>query len=78
MKGFPLDTPRSITSEFGRQDYEVDVAGRGRAAHLISDYIDVQGLLFPARRRVFMRNADGTLQFDKMPGFIDLSDFELS
>jgi hypothetical protein len=61
-----------------RQDYEVDVAGRGRAAHLISDYIDVQGLLFPTRRRVFMRNADGTLQFDKMPVSIDLSDFELS
>ena len=61
-----------------RQDYEVDVAGRGRAAHLISDYVDVQGLLFPTRRRVFMRNADGTLQFDKMPVSIDLSDFELS
>lgn len=61
-----------------RQDYEVDIAGRGRAAHLISDYVDVQGLLFPTRRRVFMRNADGTLQFDKMPVSIDLSDFELS
>jgi hypothetical protein len=61
-----------------RQDYEVDVAGQGRAAHLISDYTDVQGLLFPTRRRVFMRNADGTLQFDKMPVSIDLSDFELS
>ena len=48
-----------------RQDYEVDVAGRGRAAHLISDYVDVQGLRFPTRRRVFMRNEDGTLQFDK-------------
>lgn len=61
-----------------RQDYQVDVAGRGRAAHLISDYVDVQGLLFPTRRRVFMRSADGTLQLDKMPVSIDLSDFELS
>ena len=49
-----------------------------RAAHLISDYVDVQGLLFPTRRRVFMRNEDGTLQLDKMPVSIDLSDFELS
>ena len=61
-----------------RHDYDVDVAGHGRAAHLISEYIDVQGLLFPTRRRVFMRNADGTLQFDKMPVSIDLSNFELS
>ena len=61
-----------------RQDYEVDVAGHARAAHLISDYVDVQGLLFPTRRRVFMRNADGTLQLDRMPVSIDLSDFELS
>jgi hypothetical protein len=61
-----------------RQDYEVDVAGQARAAHLISDYVDVQGLLFPTRRRVVMRNADGTLQLDRMPVSIDLSDFELS
>jgi hypothetical protein len=61
-----------------RQDYQVDVAGRARAAHLISDYVDVQGLLLPTRRRVFMRSADGTLQLDRMPVSIDLSDFELS
>ena len=61
-----------------RQDYHVDVAGRARAAHLISDYVGVQGLLLPTRRRVFMRNADGTLQRDRMPVSIDLSDFELS
>jgi hypothetical protein len=61
-----------------RQDYTVDVAGRKRAAHLISDYVDVQGLLFPARRRVFVQNADGTLQDDKVLVSIDLSEFELS
>jgi hypothetical protein len=61
-----------------RQDYEVEIAGRGRAAHLISDYVDVEGLLFPTRRRVYLRGADGTLQLDRMPVSIDLSDFELS
>jgi hypothetical protein len=61
-----------------RQDYEVDVAGRGRAAHLISGYIDVQGLLFPTRRRVFLRDADGTILFDQMAVSIDLSEFALS
>jgi hypothetical protein len=61
-----------------RHDYEVDIAGRGRAAHMVSDYVEVQGLLFPTRRRVFMRNDDGTLQLDQMPVSIDLSDFQLS
>jgi hypothetical protein len=61
-----------------RQDYEVDVAGRVRAGHLISGYVDVQGLLFPTTRRVFMRNSDGTLQMDRMPVSIDLAHIELS
>jgi len=60
-----------------RHDYEVDVAGGTPAAHLISGYIDVQGLLFPTRRRVFLKNEDGTLQ-QEMPVWIDLSAFELT
>ncbi len=60
-----------------RHDYEVDVAGGTPAAHLISGYIDVQGLLFPTRRRVFLKNEDGTLQRE-MPVWIDLSAFELT
>ena len=61
-----------------RHDYQVDVAGGTRAAHLISDYIDVQGLRLPTRRRVFLLNADGTLQLDRAVVTIDLSDFRLS
>lgn len=61
-----------------RHDYEVDVAGRMRAAHLSSEYIDVQGLKFATKRRVFLRAEDGTLQLDKMPVSIDLSDFQLT
>lgn len=61
-----------------RQDYEVDVAGKGRAAHLISEYIDVQGLKLATKRRVFLRTQDGTLQLDQMAVSIDLSDFRLS
>lgn len=61
-----------------RQDYQVDVAGSARAAHLISEYVDVQGLQFPTKRRVFMLNEDGTLQLDKMPVSVDLSAFQLS
>lgn len=61
-----------------RQDYHVDVAGGAAASHLISDYVDAEGLKFPTRRRVYMRNADGSLQYDKMPVSIDLYDFEAS
>lgn len=61
-----------------RQDYNVEVAGGARAAHLISDYVDVQGLNFATTRRVFMLGDDGSLQLDKMPVSIDLVDFELS
>lgn len=60
-----------------RQDYLVDVAGRTRAAHLIDDYIDVQGLRFATKRRVHLRNEDGSLQRDKVAVSIDLSDFRL-
>jgi len=60
-----------------RQDYEVDVAGKFRAGHLISEYVDVQGLLFANKRRVFGRNEDGTLQLEKMPVSVDLFDFQL-
>ncbi len=61
-----------------RHDYQVDVAGGTRAAHLISDYVEVQGLRFPTRRRVFMRNEDGTFRSEKTLVSVDLSDFRLS
>ena len=61
-----------------RQDYEVDVAGKTRAAHLISEYADIQGLKLATKRRVFLRNQDGTLQLDQMIVSIDLSDLRLS
>jgi hypothetical protein len=61
-----------------RQDYHVDIAGQVPAAHFISDYVDVQGLKFPTKRRVHPVNADGTVQFDQTIVSIDLSDLHLS
>jgi hypothetical protein len=61
-----------------RQDYQVDIAGGIRAAHLISDYVEVQGLRLPTRRRVYMRPEGGTLASDRTLVSADLSDFELS
>jgi hypothetical protein len=61
-----------------RHDYQVDVAGGTRAAQLIADYVEVQGLRFPTRRRVFMRNEDGTFQPDRLLVSVDLSGVQLS
>ena len=61
-----------------RHDYEVEVAGNNPAAHLISEYSDVQGLKLPTKRRVFMLNENGSLQSDRTVVSIDLFDFELS
>ena len=61
-----------------RHDYQVDVAGGTRAAHFVSGYVEVQGLRFPTRRRVFMRNGDGTAAMDRVLVSVDLSDFELT
>jgi hypothetical protein len=61
-----------------RHDYQVDVAGGTLAAHFVSDYVEVQGLRFPTRRRVFMRSGDGTLAMDRVLVSVDLSDFELT
>jgi hypothetical protein len=61
-----------------RHDYQVDVAGGTLAAQFVSDYVEVQGLRFPTRRRVFMRNGVGTLATDRVLVSVDLSDFELT
>ena len=61
-----------------RHDYQVDVAGGTRAAHLMSDYVEVQGLRFPTRRRVHIRNEDGTFQTERTLVSADLSDIQLS
>ena len=61
-----------------RHDYQVDVAGGTRAAHVISDYVEVQGLRFPTQRRVYLRNEDGTFQSERTLVSADLSDVQLS
>jgi len=41
-----------------RHDYEVEVAGNVPAAHYVSDYQDVSGILMATKRRVFPRQPD--------------------
>jgi hypothetical protein len=60
-----------------RHDYHVDVAGGFAAAHLVSDFVEAQGLRFPTRRRAYQRSDDLQPILDPVMVSIDLSDFAL-
>jgi hypothetical protein len=83
--------PRSIASHsteqtfyFGadgllrRHDYEVEIAGTTPAAHYVSDYQDVSGIMLPTKRRVFSRQPDNTPALDSVVISIDLSDIRFA
>lgn len=42
-----------------RQDYSVDIAGGGTAAHYLYDHREFEGMIFPIRRRIYLRNENG-------------------
>jgi hypothetical protein len=60
-----------------RQDYDVDIWASTAAAHMITDYVDVDGLRLPTKRRVHPRAPDGS--FDRNVDFvtIDMSNYAL-
>lgn len=60
-----------------RHHYEVDVWADTKAAHLLSDYVDVEGLKFPSRRRVHPRQEDGSTDYSIDTVSIDFSNYEL-
>jgi hypothetical protein len=80
--------PRSITTHspvqdffFGkedfllrRHDYSVDVAGGFGAAQLTSEYVEVQGMRLPTRRRAYTRGPDRRPIQDMLMVFINISD----
>lgn len=60
-----------------RHDYHVDVAGGFAGAHLVADFVKVEGLRFPTRRRAYRRGDDLRPLLDPVMVSIDLSDFKL-
>ncbi|WP_309643300.1 hypothetical protein [Phenylobacterium sp.] len=60
-----------------RHDYAVDVWADNTAAHLVSDYVAIDGLQFPTRRRVYPRRPDGTVDLSFNTVSIDLSGYDL-
>jgi hypothetical protein len=61
-----------------RHDYDVDISGGSAAVHYVSEYQTFSGLLFPTRRRVFPRAADGKAVPEPLLVSIDLSNIVLS
>ena len=41
-----------------RHDYRVDIAGGFAAAQMVGDYVEVQGIRVPTRRRAYVRGPD--------------------
>ena len=58
-----------------RHDYQLDVAGGFAAAHFVSEFVEVEGLRFPTRRRAYRRGGNRRPEFDHLMVSIDLSAF---
>jgi hypothetical protein len=61
-----------------RHDYDVEIAGNTPGAHLIENYVDVSGIRFPTRRRIYARQPDGSFSDEPLVVSIDLSNIRLS
>jgi hypothetical protein len=57
-----------------RNDYHVDVAGGFAVAQYVYDTVEADGILLPAKRRAYRRNAEGRPITDSPMVAIDLSD----
>jgi hypothetical protein len=56
-----------------RIDYAVDLLGAGPAVHYPSRYREFDGIMVPTRRRVYVRNPDGTAARESVSIAIDVS-----
>jgi len=61
-----------------RHDYTAEVSGDVRVAHYLYDHQEFEGIVFPTRRRVYLRDPDLKPQKDLVVISADLSDFKLS
>jgi hypothetical protein len=59
---------------FRRHDYDVEIAGNNPAAHYLSDYIEVAGIMVPTSHRILPRAAGGQALSDPLLVSIDVSD----
>jgi hypothetical protein len=57
-----------------RHDYEIDIAGTFNAAQYVYDFIEIEGLKLPTKRRAYKRDANNKPIPDQLMVAIDLSD----
>jgi hypothetical protein len=57
-----------------RLDYSVDLLGGGPAVHYPSEYREFDGIMVPTRRRVYVRNPDGSPVRDSVSVAVDVAD----
>jgi len=60
-----------------RHDYDVEIAGNTPGAHYLSDYVEVQGIKLPTKRRIFPRQPDGQPVSELLVVSIDIDDIVL-
>jgi hypothetical protein len=53
-------------------DYNIEIAGDTPGAHYVYDYVQVEGIKFPTRRRIYPRQADGSPLSEPLVVSIDL------
>jgi hypothetical protein len=61
-----------------RLDYRVDLLGGEPEAHYPSEYREFDGIMVPTRRRVYVRNPDGSLVLNPVSVAIDVTDATFS
>jgi hypothetical protein len=61
-----------------RLDYTVGVLGGGPAVHYPSEYREFDGIMVPTRRRVYVRNPDGSAVRDSVSVAIDITNVTFS
>jgi hypothetical protein len=59
---------------FRRHDYDVEISGGSTAAHYISDYTKVAGVMVPTTHRIFPRQPDGQALSEPLLVSIDISE----
>jgi hypothetical protein len=59
---------------FRRHDYDVEISGGSAAAHYISDYTKIAGIMIPTSHRIFPRQADGEALSEPLLVSIDVSE----
>lgn len=57
-----------------RRDYEVDIAGGSPGAHYVSDFDEIDGIVIPRTRMIYVRDADNHPMPEQLVVSIELTD----